>query len=1065
MASVELAATAARDVALSSDGYILYATQGDGTLRAYDLRTGRLMESWAIGTKLGGLDMSPDGRFLMIVEEAPTVGGGGASGPSTATVYRFDLLTEQRTSYPVAISGQDSTFFDVAVLANGKVLLSQNVIGTDRTELKLLDPASGTYTRGPEVGQSSILSPSEDGSTVLIGEGNSPTDDLHIYDAQSGLVSSASADGLNLGIQALSSATGWSAQYVSNQGVRIYDEALGLQTTLTQWNSVSGLVFSPDGDFLYLLDDRNDAIVKLSVADWSVADRLRVEYDVGASPGTLASNLGNRLLIDPYGRYLTVITDSNVVIVENHDVPALADGLLFSEQIAGGAGDDTLRGFDGNDQISGYGGADTISGGNGDDVLFGYDEDPYAGAGVPSDGTDILSGGAGNDWIWGFTGDDRLDGGSGDDTLYGGSGNNRLISGAGVDLLSGGAGDDRLEFGGSFGAGDVAAGGDSSDTLVLDGIYSIALVAEAISGIETLLLASGGAAGYLRYNLTMNDGNVAAGQTMVVNASQLHAGETLMFYGGAERDGRFEVAAGGSNDTLFGGSGADVLNGGAGTDYLRGNAGADRLDGGAGVDDMAGGLGDDVYSVDQPGDIVTEHGGQGSADEIRTPLPDYTIADEVEILTGTGPNGQTLRGNAAANILNGGSGHDRLQLEQGGDDRASGGGGNDVIDLGAAFTAADRIDGGAGIDSLLLGGAYGAGIVFSAVTLINVEEIALGSAAGAGYFSYKLILDDANVAAGQTLAVDGRSLRLGEALMLYGQRETDGRFDIDAGMTNDVLLTGGGADTIRTGLGNDQVSAGAGDDIIDPAAGFTALDIFDGGAGSDTLLLAGNYGAGIALAERTLTNIERIDLASASAGSFFSYKLVTHDANVAADQTLAVDGSGLRQGETLFFYGQGETNGRFDLQGGASNDYLFGGTGADRLSGGLGIDYLAGGAGADVYAYAAAAESTGRSFDQIVGFDWNVDRIDLAGTVSGWDGTGQGTLRSASFDADLAAGINGLLDPNGAALFNANGGDMAGRAFLVVDANGDGSYAAGQDIVIQLTSLAAPLPGTAEFFV
>ena len=66
------------------------------------------------------------------------------------------------------------------------------------------------------------------------------------------------------------------------------------------------------------------------------------------------------------------------------------------------------------------------------------------------------------------------------------------------------------------------------------------------------------------------------------------------------------IEGGAGNDSLFGGIGNDLLTGGIGNDLLTGGAGSDRLDGGAGADNMRGGAGNDVYVVDNAGDIVNE---------------------------------------------------------------------------------------------------------------------------------------------------------------------------------------------------------------------------------------------------------------------------------------------------------------------------------------------------------------------------------------------------------------------------------------------------------------------------
>src|SRR5690242_10060317 len=77
--------------------------------------------------------------------------------------------------------------------------------------------------------------------------------------------------------------------------------------------------------------------------------------------------------------------------------------------------------------------------------------------------------------------------------------------------------------------------------------------------------------------------------------------------------------------------------------------------------------------------------------------------------------------------------------------------------------------------------------------------------------------------------------------------------------------------------GNDTASGANGADIFLFAGTLTAADRVDGGSGSDTVRLNGDYSAGLLLGATTLLNVETIQL---SAGN--SYALTTDDANVAA---------------------------------------------------------------------------------------------------------------------------------------------------------------------------------------
>ncbi|MBC6981702.1 hypothetical protein [Caulobacter sp. 17J80-11] len=231
-------------------------------------------------------------------------------------------------------------------------------------------------------------------------------------------------------------------------------------------------------------------------------------------------------------------------------------------QVTGGAGSDTLNGFenvagsrygdrlsgdDGNNVLTGLGGDDLLDGGAGNDVLDGglnFDTATYAGASAGVTVNLTVSGaqntgGAGIDTLISI---ENVTGSAFNDHLRGNTGANTLIGGAGDDVLEGGGGEDRLD------------GGTGNDT-----------------------------ASYA---------NSAAAVTINLNAGGTQA------TGGAGTDTLISIEnVTGSRfaDTLRGNAVANVLDGGAGADVLIGGGGNDILVGGAGNDVMTGGTGDDLF--------------------------------------------------------------------------------------------------------------------------------------------------------------------------------------------------------------------------------------------------------------------------------------------------------------------------------------------------------------------------------------------------------------------------------------------------------------------------------------
>src|SRR5205085_1803088 len=174
---------------------------------------------------------------------------------------------------------------------------------------------------------------------------------------------------------------------------------------------------------------------------------------------------------------------------------------------------------------------------------------------------------------------------------------------------------------------------------------------------------------------------------------------------------------GGDNDgdgvVIKGTGGSDSIVGTDGKDRLDGLDGNDTIDGGAGADSLVGGAGDDVYFVDNAGDIVVEQQNAG-IDEVRSSAASYTLGDFVNNLTllagagnGTGNAVENvITGNAAANALSGGDSNDTL-IGAGGNDSLTGGLGNDSFIFNVAPGAANAdviVDFASGADKLRLDG-------------------------------------------------------------------------------------------------------------------------------------------------------------------------------------------------------------------------------------------------------------------------------------------------------------------------------------------------------------------------
>ncbi len=237
------------------------------------------------------------------------------------------------------------------------------------------------------------------------------------------------------------------------------------------------------------------------------------------------------------------------------DPEATGDTISNFENVAGGAGNDTLTGNHLGNSLHGQGGNDTLNGSGGNDTLYG-------GLGADSmiggNGNDLLLSGAGasdpdgNDTMLGSAGNDTMDGGNGADSLIGGTGDDVLFGSDGADIMDGSPGDrDTLDY--SLAANDVIVR-----------LWNNSVSGDAIAAGDTIRNFENAAGG---------DGN-----------------DVLI---GNHLDN--ELSGNGGNDRLNGAGGNDTLNGGEGNDTMLGGAGQDRLFSGDGRDFLTGGADADVF--------------------------------------------------------------------------------------------------------------------------------------------------------------------------------------------------------------------------------------------------------------------------------------------------------------------------------------------------------------------------------------------------------------------------------------------------------------------------------------
>ena len=380
-----LTSLAPQDAVLSPDGETLYVGDASGRVTVVTVDSGATVATWNVGESLGGLSISPDGRYLSATAQEPVGQAENEFGETVSVVaaYRIDTQTGAIETYELTTGFYDYTFADSAFLSDGSIVLTQNFQGSGWTDLRILDPEAGTFENvGRQVRHGSILTVSDDYSALLIGETDISNAPLLLYDvAPDGSITLTAesnvydfnASGFNSGVQALSSDGSLAVQWIYYSGLYVLDESLQLEVNIFDRepslfeDTLSGVAFDHDGDYLYVLDETQLAVIQLSTQTWKEVTRFELDRYEGSFETGGEGGYGNNLLVTDDDDWLIVTLSDQVLRIDAHRL----DGTDGIDLLLAGPDGMKLYGFAGSDILFGDVGADTLVGGSGTDRIDG----------------------------------------------------------------------------------------------------------------------------------------------------------------------------------------------------------------------------------------------------------------------------------------------------------------------------------------------------------------------------------------------------------------------------------------------------------------------------------------------------------------------------------------------------------------------------------------------------------------------------------------------------------------------------------------------------------------------
>jgi hypothetical protein len=279
----------------------LYITNNTAFVLRYDLDAMAFLDPLQAGTKLNGIDITPDAGALLVADTESGATQGFVRrlelGDGSTSFYTYDLTQAEGGSWDVSVASGSKAFFTTLRSGSGgrvpfrEIDLSSGEV-TDRVD------APGSGSNGGVVSGTRISRGSKR-DLLFIVEPIASKGPIFTYDAVTDTFpSDAWVGGFLFDNLASVNRTSTRIAFEFGNVVSIMDPAFGSIETLG--NASGGLVFAPLLDVLYAVDDATDDVVAFDTVTWQESFRMDIGEDVGLSqafgPGMMSISPNNTFL-------------------------------------------------------------------------------------------------------------------------------------------------------------------------------------------------------------------------------------------------------------------------------------------------------------------------------------------------------------------------------------------------------------------------------------------------------------------------------------------------------------------------------------------------------------------------------------------------------------------------------------------------------------------------------------------------------------------------------------------------------------------------------------------------